>query len=367
MFTVSKHIVERSSNLELYRIIVMLLIVAHHYVVNSGLTDEIAVNPMSSNSLFYLMFGAWGKTGINCFIMITGYFMCTKQITLSKFLKLFLWILTYSILITICFSIFGYKPYGTLTMWISTIPIRIVETNFDSCFLLLYLCIPFLNILIKTITKKQYVWLIALLLFIYTLHSSIPSNYVFVSLNYFSWFIVVYLIASYIRFYQSKYDNDTKFWLWATIVSWSLSILSILCINYYQAYCRESDFLLSMDYFFISDSNSILALTNGITSFMLFKNLKIKNSRIINTISASSFGVLLIHANSDTMRSWLWKDTVDCVGHYDSQYYWLYSIAVVITIYIVCTLIDIIRIHTIETPLVNTTETFCRKLFKRFQ
>lgn len=29
----------RSSNLELYRIIVMLLIVAHHYVVNSGLTD----------------------------------------------------------------------------------------------------------------------------------------------------------------------------------------------------------------------------------------------------------------------------------------------------------------------------------------
>ena len=28
----------RSSNLELYRIICMLLIVAHHYVVNSGLT-----------------------------------------------------------------------------------------------------------------------------------------------------------------------------------------------------------------------------------------------------------------------------------------------------------------------------------------
>lgn len=28
---------ERDSNLELYRILVMLLIVAHHYVVNSGL------------------------------------------------------------------------------------------------------------------------------------------------------------------------------------------------------------------------------------------------------------------------------------------------------------------------------------------
>lgn len=38
----------RDSNLELYRIIVMLLIVAHHYVVNSGLLD---VMPQSSTEL----------------------------------------------------------------------------------------------------------------------------------------------------------------------------------------------------------------------------------------------------------------------------------------------------------------------------
>ena len=31
----------RNSNLELYRIIVMLLIVAHHSVVNSGILNEI--------------------------------------------------------------------------------------------------------------------------------------------------------------------------------------------------------------------------------------------------------------------------------------------------------------------------------------
>lgn len=32
---------ERASNLELYRIICMLMIVAHHYVVNSGLTSVV--------------------------------------------------------------------------------------------------------------------------------------------------------------------------------------------------------------------------------------------------------------------------------------------------------------------------------------
>lgn len=43
---------QRNSNLELYRIIVMLLIVAHHYVVNSGMMEEMAKDPLSSRSLF---------------------------------------------------------------------------------------------------------------------------------------------------------------------------------------------------------------------------------------------------------------------------------------------------------------------------
>jgi|GEM_PF-4799803 hypothetical protein len=54
---------QRDSNLELMRIIAMLLIVAHHYVVNSGLTlpeGPIFADPMSKRSLFLLVFGAWG-------------------------------------------------------------------------------------------------------------------------------------------------------------------------------------------------------------------------------------------------------------------------------------------------------------------
>ena len=80
----------RLSNFELYRIIVMLLIVAHHYVVNSGVEPLMAENPLAAKSIFLYLLGMWGKTGINCFVLITGYFMCKKQITLRKFLKLLL-------------------------------------------------------------------------------------------------------------------------------------------------------------------------------------------------------------------------------------------------------------------------------------
>ncbi|MBO7126243.1 hypothetical protein J6W78_01710 [bacterium] len=83
---------------------------------------------------------------------------------------------------------------------------------------------------------------------------------------------------------------------------------------------------------------------------MFFKNIRIPHSRIINTVAASTFGVLLIHAGGDTMRQWLWKDTVDCVGHYGYRFMPLYAIGCVLAIFTVCTLIDILRINCLEKP-----------------
>lgn len=79
---------KRDSNIELYRIILMLLIIAHHYVVNSGIVEVLYENPINFKSIIMFLFGAWGKIGINCFILITGFFMCKSNISLKKFLKL---------------------------------------------------------------------------------------------------------------------------------------------------------------------------------------------------------------------------------------------------------------------------------------
>ena len=85
----------------------MLLIVAHHFVVNSGVTDVMYKNQLSANSVFLFLFGAWGKTGINCFMLITGYFMCKSNITLRKYVKLISEVLFYNIVISLLFLVFG--------------------------------------------------------------------------------------------------------------------------------------------------------------------------------------------------------------------------------------------------------------------
>ena len=97
----------RNSNLELYRIIVMLLIVMHHYVVNSGLFEIMQSSDLTFNSISLYLLGMWGKTGINCFVLITGYFMCKSEISIKKFLKLVLEVIFYKVIIYIIFVFCG--------------------------------------------------------------------------------------------------------------------------------------------------------------------------------------------------------------------------------------------------------------------
>lgn len=48
----------------------------------------------------------------------------------------------------------------------------------------------------------------------------------------------------------------------------------------------------------------------AVFAFLMFKNIQIPYNKGINTVAASTFGVLLIHANSDAMRKWLCKKDI---------------------------------------------------------
>ncbi len=337
----------RSSNLELYRIVCMLLIVAHHYVVNSGVATidgPMAGNPQSASSLFLLLFGAWGKTGINCFLMITGYFMCTSQITMRKFLKLIGQIYLYSFIIFIVLFMGGYETFSIPRMIKLIFPLWGFKNNFVSCFIGFWLTIPFLNILVQNMSKRQHEWLLSLMLGLFTILGSVPTFSI--GMEYIIWFGIIFLLASYIRLYPQPLFERQNVWGWMTLLSLIMSVVSILLM---QKWFGGKG--IKTIYFFVSDSNKIFAVLIAFCSFLWFKNIKLKYSKVINAFGAATFGVLLIHANSNAMRQWLWKDTVDVIGHYQTLSTGgiiLYSIGVVLAIFIICNLIDQLRIATLE-------------------
>ena len=153
----------------------MLLIVAHHYVVNSGLLDVMAQNSLSSHSIYLYLFGMWGKTGINCFVLITGYFMCKSRITCRKYLKLLLEVLFYNIICWSMFTFTGYEHFSIKSLVMAMMPIVGISDGFTSCFLIFYLFIPFLNILLGQLDRKKHTSLLALSLIAHTFLGSIPT------------------------------------------------------------------------------------------------------------------------------------------------------------------------------------------------
>lgn len=322
------------------------MIVAHHYVVNSGLTSPggpLLVDYTSGNSIFISLYGAWGKTGINCFLMITGYFMCTSKITLRKYLKLLAQVYFYKLLFFPIFLAFGYEAISPLRLLKLAMPFWGIKDGFISCFIAFYLSIPFLNVLVQNMKKRQHEMLLLFVLGIYTALGSVPSFEV--RFNYITWFGIIYFIASYIRLYPHSFFERKNIWGWMTLLSVVLAMVSILSLR--TLFGERAD----LGYQFVSDSNKIFAILIAFSSFLWFKNMNIRYSKVINSFGAATFGVLLIHANSDAMRNWLWKDTVDSVGHYytmSTGALVLYSIGVVLAIFIICNLIDQLRIATLE-------------------
>ena len=331
----------RESNLELYRILLMLAIVAHHYVVNSGLWAEcISKEPTIGRSIFLLLFGAWGKTGINCFLMITGYFMCQSHISLKKFIKLLFEIEFYKIIIFIIFFVTG-NTTCSLGSLRALLPVSTITNDFVSCFLIFFLFIPFLNLFIQDLSKRNYHKLLLFLLVFYTL---LPSFGIAIAFNYVTWFSVVYLIAAYIRLHPVPAFSNCRFWFISSVVCFFASCASILGFAF--------GFRKGV-YWFLADSNKILAVATAISFFLFFKNIKLKYNPIINLFAQSVFGVLLIHANSDAMRQWLWIDTLQNKRFFDSPWLVLHAFGSVIGVYLICTAIDQIRIHLIENPFFN--------------
>lgn len=330
----------RKSNLELYRILVMLFIVSHHYVVTSGVLEKMYEAPMSANSIFLFLLGAWGKTGINCFMMIAGYFMCKSRITLEKYLKLIFEVLFYNIVIASVFYLAGIGSIKAIVK--SFLIIQSIDSNhYTACFLAFYLLIPFLNILLQHISKQQHQGLMCVLLFLQVFFGTVPGFYVVV--DYILWFATVYIVAAYIRFYPPG-KRKWGIWTGVFVLAGMGSILAKLALGKEGAV-----------YEYVADCNTFIAFALAVCSFLYFKDLNIKDRTAINVIGGSTFGVLCIHTNSDAMRSWLWGSVLSVPERFGlgTVQLVLFSLAGVVLIFAVCTAIDVGRKTFLEKPFMN--------------
>lgn len=340
----------------------MLGIIAHHFVINSDVYPTILNgNPTHLASLYALVFGGWGKEGINVFLLITGYYACKSVPKLRNYIRLVLEIAFYTIIGFLIFYLSGYYAYSLKEIVKTFIPFYYLGMEFTTTYLVFWLFIPFINRFIAGLNHKSHFVLIVLLMFTDTIFQTmirLPAAF-----TYMGWFFTVYVLAAYIRKcrdgdYKTRIRmfTEMRYSVWFLIASFILAVCSIIAAAF--VYKR---FGLNFIWHFVADCNKILSVAPAIGLFLVFINSKIGYSKWINVAGSSVFGVLCIHANGNAMRQWLWGDVIKSVEQYEyglshPLLFIMLSLISILLIFTVCAAIDLIRQKCIEKPVMERVD-----------
>lgn len=292
-----------------------------------------------------LLINMGGKLGAIIFILISGYFMIEKEFKIKKLLKLIFETIFYSIVIILILMITNNIEFSIKTIIKSILPISYNQYWFITFYVGLYIFSPFINKFANRMNKEEYNNLLIIsfltLVILPTIIVQGDSFY-----NGFIYFVFLYLVGGYIR----KYDVIVEKRKLNKIIC--IVMLFMICCSVLCMYLSQKINIASKGTTYFTKANSIPIFILGISIFLKFKEIKINNNKLIEVFGKTSFAVYLISDNPN-LRLIIWKDIFKAQEFFTANtlILILHIFATIITIYIVCSIIDLIRINFIEKPI----------------
>ena len=348
---------ERESNFELMRVISMFMIVFWHVLVHGKV---LAHTTGVTNLLCYLLMCIF-LVHVNSFILACGYFQSEHQFSLKKFLNLFCLQWFYRVVLVTILSLFNLIPISKVEFINELLPLDVADYWFINCYLALYLLSPYLNKLIASLSNKEYK---KMLLLCFGLFSIIPyiTNGRTISNNGSTiiQFCFLYLIGAYLKkypikdnYYFKRFTQEKRqlIFLFGFIGCFTLNFIMMLFAGQLDTY---SNSFIKVIASYIRDSqfnySTPLVIIQSVCYFLYFETLKIKNKKI-NMLASVTLGVYLIHDNT-YIRNIIYKIIRIDSGMMLSSSSLIYVLVCALLIFIVCSLIELIR-HSITAFICN--------------
>lgn len=330
---------KRESNIELLRIISMLLIVAHHFAVHSGFVLPLG---FSINKFVVQILAFGGKLGVDLFVLISGYFMVKSEFKIRKLIQLLIQTSFYSIVIYfLTLSITGADNLEAFLH--ACVPLIYDIYWFVTVYVVLYVFSGFINRFIYSLNQKQHLKLVVGLAIVFSVLPTFLDSWINAGL--YLWFVVLYLIAAYIRLYNPDFLKHHA--LMAGILLYSVILLSRGLCDYISNFVPS---LVETTVYYPNENNTFV-LVVAILLFAGFRDLKIGYSKWINLIAKSTLGVYLIHDHA-AMRIVIWNELIHATTYFDSRMFPLYAIASIVIVFCGSALIDTLY-HLISDRLIN--------------
>ena len=306
---------ERQSNIELCRIISIILILFLHSTFFSLGVDV---------SYGVMLLAGFSIVGVNVFVMITGYFSATPK--KSSLINL-LFICFYWMIVKIAINI-GFQQGVDLNdiLFISN------SNWFIPAYIVLLFITPILNVFSQTVSKRALLGGVFSLLILEIWFDWIPPHLEkvgFIQGYSALHFIVLYLIARYIKLFDLPN--------WFKKVSFAI-YLTCSFITATLFYAKSRWMPLSVNYYAY---NSPLVMMASISLLVTFLQLKLATSKIINHLAKSTLAVLLGHFLIMFLYQAQFKYIYSHFSGIKLITFWVIS---VITVFSVLVVVDQIRI-----------------------
>ena len=323
----------RNPTYELLRVIAMYLIVINHYAM--FIPIDFSNHPYNTFLNCFMQTG--GKFGVNIFVFITGYFMCTSTFHLYKLLSLLTKCLIYSLGCYVVCSIIV-NEISIIDFIKACFPIITNEYWFMTAYVGVYIFCPYINKLFYTLDSNQRKELTIILTIMFsviptfTLQETWTSNFV--------WLIYLYWLGAYIRTDLPENVNKSKYLLSTSIFLYIGIATSIIGIEYISNYIP----VLSYHINHFRNMTSFPLLLSSILFFIWFGKKSInKESKVVSIIlilAKGAFAVCLIHENP-FVKQYLWGEWLIEITP-KGFLYLPFTIVISLFIYVLCTIIDIV-------------------------
>lgn len=327
----------RQSNVELLRIIAMLLVLIVHAdfaSISCPNINDVEISPTSS--FFRILTQSLSLICVNLFVLISGYFGINPKC--KSIFNLIFQVVFFRIIAVLIVIGLGLSQLSR-SLLINLIPGS--RDWFIMSYLLLILFSPLINSFIKNASAKQLLTYIIIFFSIQTLFGWILPIWGSVYYNGYSFvsMIGLYLLGRYLNIYKTSLQQLSAKYLISIYFIISIFTTSILFFT-----IKTFDNLLLLDYAktVFGSYLSPFVIFSSVCLFLFVLKFNIK-SKAINWVAASVFSVYLIHCNPYLFSYYLNFCKYLFERHNTAQYLVLITLFI-LSVFIVAIIIDKIRI-----------------------
>ena len=321
----------RNINFDVFRVLAMFLIVIQHYILCGLKQSEVyhympmdnlgdILNYISMEALYIL-----SVVGVDCFVMITGYFLINRlsfrwKGMMNIWIQTFIYGITVSLIVNNSLGVGNIFPVAFKRYWFITIYLGLITIA------------PFLSLIANKLSKKQYQLLLAILL---VMTFEYPFGRHYAGAHSLGLFIFLYLLSGYVRLHGipswlKKHCGKLAigFWVCLTI---GVVVMNFILVNY----CDASGYQL------MGDKNSSVIMFLAILVFLWFSKMSLDNhfTRVLTKLAPYTLAVYLIHQGMiNNKEFWIFgiqeKLSVPIMFH---------CLLTCFVIFVVCVAIDLFR------------------------